>query len=94
MNDFIAIYIEAKPWIMFLVFIFVCLKLINWARQRKGVAMALGIFVQMFIPDPKAQITIEAIAERKQEVKKQQDENGDPLVPNDEIEQGRENDKN
>jgi hypothetical protein len=40
--------------------------------------LAFGIFAQMFLPDPKAQQTIEAIAERKQEVKKQQDENGEP----------------
>jgi hypothetical protein len=78
MSDLIVIYTELKPWIIFLIFIWLCLKLVTLARNRKGVALAFGIFAQMFLPDPKAQQTIEAIAERKQEVKKQQDENGEP----------------
>ena len=51
----------------------------GWAKNRKAGAIAFGLFMQMLLPDPKAQITIEAVAERKQEVKKQQDENGAPL---------------
>ena len=66
------------PWLLFVVFILLCIKLVSWARQRRTSAIAFGVVVQMFIPDPKAQITIEAIAERKQQVKKQQDENGAP----------------
>lgn len=69
----------ASPFLFLGLFILVCVKLIGWARQRKGLALALGIFAQIFLPDPRAQITIEAIVERKQEAKKQQDENGDPL---------------
>lgn len=79
MNNLIMILAVVMPWLFFVLFILLCVKLVSWARQRRTSAIALGVLVQMFIPDPKAQITIEAVAERKQEVKKQQDENGDPL---------------
>lgn len=76
MNHLTSILVMLMPWLLFLMFIGLCFMLINWARKRKATALALGIFVQIFLPDPKAQITIEAIAERKQEVKKQHDEEG------------------
>ena len=47
--------------------------MIDWARHRKVGAIAFCLFVQMFLPDPKAQVTIKTVVERKQEVKKQQD---------------------
>ncbi|MDP5030297.1 hypothetical protein [Paraglaciecola sp.] len=78
MSDLIAIYAELKPWIIIFIFIWLCLKLVTLARERKGIALAFGIFTQMFLPDPKAQQTIEAIVQRKEEAKKQQDENGEP----------------
>ncbi len=39
----------------------------RWARRQKGVAMAFGMLVQMFLPDPNAQQTIECVAQSKQE---------------------------
>ena len=47
--------------------------MIDWARHRKVGAIAFCLFVQMLLPDPKAQVTIKTVVERKQEVKKQQD---------------------
>lgn len=41
----------------------------RWARKRKGAAMAFGMLVQMFLPDPKVQQTIEIVSESKQEQK-------------------------
>ena len=41
----------------------------KWARKRKGAAMAFGMLVQMFLPDPKVQQTIEIVTESKQEQK-------------------------
>ncbi|MFT2092948.1 hypothetical protein [Paraglaciecola sp. 2405UD69-4] len=69
---------EFVPWLLFLVFILFFLKMITWARNRKAAAIAFGLLVQMYLPDPKAQITIEAVAERKQEVKKAQGGNSTP----------------
>lgn len=82
MNNLVMILAIALPWLIFVLFICLCAKLVSWARQRRTGAIAVGVLVQMLLPDPKAQITIEAVAERKQQVKKQQDENGDPLDPN------------
>ena len=39
----------------------------RWAKKQKGAAMAFGMFVQMFLPDPKAQQTIEMVCEAKEE---------------------------
>ena len=78
MDVLMSILAVVWPWLLFVVFILLCIKLVSWARQRRTSAIAFGVVVQMFIPDPKAQITIEAIAERKQQVKKQQDENSGP----------------
>ncbi|MCF2949643.1 hypothetical protein L0668_16090 [Paraglaciecola aquimarina] len=78
METLSVLYEITKPWLMFIGFIYVCLKMIHLAKNRKAGAIAFGLFLQMFIPDPKAQITIEAVVERKQEVKKQQDGNAKP----------------
>ena len=40
-----------------------------WAKKQKGIAFAFGMFFQMFLPDPKAQQTIEFVSESKQEEK-------------------------
>ena len=82
MMDTIIILLHVmKPWLSFGVFIYLCVKMTGWAKNRKAGAIAFGMFFQMILPDPCAQSTIEAVAERKQEVKKQQDENGEPLEP-------------
>lgn len=39
---------------------------------------ALLLFVQMILPDPSVQTTIETVVERKHEVKKQQDSDKEP----------------
>lgn len=41
----------------------------KWARKRKGAAMAFGMLVQMFLPDPNVQQTIEIVTVSKQEQK-------------------------
>ena len=41
----------------------------RWARKQKGAAMAFGMLVQMFLPDPKVQQTIEIVTESKREQK-------------------------
>ena len=81
MDTLIILLHVMKPWLSFIVFIFLCIKMAGWAKNRKAGAIAFGLFFQMILPDPCAQSTIEAVVERKQEVKKQQDENGDPLDP-------------
>jgi hypothetical protein len=84
--EIISIIFEvSKPWLMFVGFIYVCLKMIDWARNRKAGAIAFGVIVQFLLPDPKAEVTIKAVAERKQEVKKQQAGDGQPKDNNDQV---------
>ncbi|KXI26938.1 hypothetical protein [Paraglaciecola hydrolytica] len=82
MHNLLMILLALLPWMMFVIFILLCIKLTSWAKKRRSGAIAIGLLVQMLLPDPRAQQTIEAIVERKQEVKKQQDEKGDPLDRN------------
>lgn len=68
------------PWISLLVVIGFFSKLTGWARKRKGAAIAIGLLVQMFIPDPKVQETIQVIVKQKQQQVKKQLENGEPEI--------------
>jgi len=83
MNNLYTLFQAFLPWLLFIALVLLCINMIRWAKKRKMGAIAFGLLVQILIPDPKAQITIEAVVERKQEVKKQQQENGEP--PADEI---------
>ena len=67
------------PWAVLFGIFWLFAALTRWAKQRRHGAIALGILVQMFLPDPNVQKTMETVAEAKQEQKKQQDENGDLL---------------
>ena len=78
MNLLIEIFKVVMPWFVFLVFVLLCIKMTDWARHRKAGAIAFGLLVQIFLPDPKAETTIEAVVERKQEVKKQQSGDKEP----------------
>ncbi|WP_289031013.1 hypothetical protein [uncultured Paraglaciecola sp.] len=73
-----TLFFEALPWLYFIGFILFGLKMISLARNRKAAAIAFGLFLQIYLPDPRAQITIEAVVERKQEVKKAQAGNKTP----------------
>ena len=57
----------------------------GWAKNRKAGAMAFGLFFQMILPDPNAETTIQAVAERKQEVKKQQEGDAAPKDEDDSL---------
>ena len=81
MDTLIILWHLLKPWLCLVVFIYLCTKMTGWAKRRKTGTIAFGLFFQMVLPDPNAQSTIEAVVERKQEAKKQQDENGDPFDP-------------
>jgi hypothetical protein len=81
MDTLIILLHVMKPWLSFVVFIYLCIKMTGWAKNRKAGAIAFGLFFQMILPDPCAQSTIEAVVERKQEVKKQQTVDDEPLEP-------------
>ncbi|VEL98353.1 hypothetical protein ALT761_03371 [Alteromonas sp. 76-1] len=48
-----------------------------WARKQKGAAIVFGMLMQMILPDPKVQHTIEMVTEAKQEKSGQEDKSED-----------------
>lgn len=57
--------------------------LIAAARRRRAAAFMVGAFLQMLLPDPYAERTIEVVQDRKKEVVRKQDEHGEP--PDDQL---------
>jgi hypothetical protein len=72
-------YLFLAPWLFFVVFAIIACWLIKFARKRKGIAIAFGIFVQMFTPDPLVEQTIKMVQVDKRVVtqKKKQNQSGD-----------------
>lgn len=87
MDTIIILWHVLKPWIYFVAFIFLCIKMTGWAKNRKAGAIAFGLFFQMILPDPSAETTIQAVAERKQAVKKQQGGDREPKEEDDSLDQ-------
>jgi hypothetical protein len=69
MNNLYTLFQGILLWLLFIAFILICLKTIDWARHRKAGAIAFGLFVQMFLPGPKVQATIEMVEEYKKWLK-------------------------
>ncbi|MEW6991346.1 hypothetical protein AADZ91_11720 [Colwelliaceae bacterium 6441] len=59
------LFIAILPWVIFIVLALLAKFLINTAKKRKGLAVALGMMAQMFLPDPQVEKTIEIIAMEK-----------------------------
>jgi hypothetical protein len=71
--------LNSLPWLIILAPMLLFPKLIFWAKKRKSAAVALVVFVHMFLPDPNVKKTIATVVQAKQQVKKRQDESGEPL---------------
>jgi hypothetical protein len=65
------------PWIVFVGILFTFVRLFKWARNKKTGAFIFAAFIQMLMPDPFAERTIQVVQEEKQVIKKEQDESGD-----------------
>lgn len=59
-------YLPIFVWIGFGFTLLLFGILYRWAKKRKGAAFAVGLFIQMFLPDPKVQQTINWVAESKE----------------------------
>ena len=72
-------YLMLAPWLFFVVFAIIACCLVKFARKRKGIAVAFGIFVQMFSPDPLVEQTIKMVQVDKRVVtqKKKQSQSDD-----------------
>jgi hypothetical protein len=71
MKNFLAVYLPLLVWLAAFGLFGLFVVMYGWAKKQKGAAIALGMLVQMFLPDPKAQQTIEFVVEAKQKESKQ-----------------------
>lgn len=81
MNDYKSFLFYILPWAVFIVFGLMSVLLTKLAKKRKAAAYLLGGFAQCILPDPYAERSIKMVVEAKQEVKKQEDENGKLKIP-------------
>ena len=79
MTDFDELIQMYTPWIALLGVIFTFIRLYKWTRNKKTGAFIFGMLVQMIMPDPFAERTIEVVQQEKKATKKERDETGEPL---------------
>ncbi len=72
MENLEQILMPLIPWIMVGGLIFVMKMLTIQARKASKVAIAVGVLVQMFTPDPKVEQTIQLVVQQKQQNENQQ----------------------
>lgn len=65
-------FLMLAPWLVFIVLVIVACWLLKFARKRKGIAIAFGIFVQMFSPDPMVEQTIKMVQVDKRIIKRKE----------------------
>ncbi len=68
-----AFYIALAPWLVFVLCALIAKFLMHFAKKRRGIAIVFGIFVQMFMPDPFVERTIETFIVEKRPLQKQRD---------------------
>jgi hypothetical protein len=83
MSGFDELFQLYLPWIVLAGIIFTFIRLFKWARNKKTGAFIFAALIQMMMPDPYAERTIQVVQEEKQDIKKGQDENGDPPLGTD-----------
>lgn len=64
-------YLALAPWLVFVVLGICANFLIKFAKKRRGIAVAFGILVQMFSPDPLVENTIKMVQVDKRIVKEE-----------------------
>jgi hypothetical protein len=70
-------YLMIAPWLFFAVFAIIACSLLKFARKRKGIAVAFGIFVQLFTPDPLVEQTIKMVQVDKRIVTRKEKKGSD-----------------
>lgn len=68
------IYLPLILWGAFVCLVLIFVVLFRWAKKQKGAALAVGLFMQMFLPNPTIQQTIECVSESKKKSTKKEDQ--------------------
>jgi hypothetical protein len=59
------------PWLVFVILAIFASLLLKFAKKRRGIAIAFGVFLQLFLPDPMVEKTIETVIVEKRQKKTQ-----------------------
>lgn len=78
MMNMTEVFIVLLPWFILMLIFFIGFKLIKWAKQQNSAAYVFGAMVQMLVPDPYVERTIQLVQENKKSVKKQDEHQGEP----------------
>ncbi len=80
MENYYQVLLALLPWCVFIAMAILAKTLLRLAKKRKNIAMAFGVLVQMLLPDPQVQKTIETIVVQKRKVDgSEQGESGDDI---------------
>lgn len=74
-------YLLLAPWLFFAVLAIIACWLLKLARKRKGIAIAFGVFVQMFTPDPMVEQTIKMVQVDKRVASQKQTDYKESKLP-------------
>jgi len=77
MDYYYEFFIVLLPWFSFVFFALCAKKLLKYAEKRKGIAVAFGVLVQMLLPDPQIEKTIETVIITERRVEKEQEDESD-----------------
>lgn len=68
------LFVMLAPWLAFILLAIIACWLLKLAKKRRGIAIAFGIFVQMFSPDPMVEQTIKMVQVENRIVKRKEKE--------------------
>jgi len=68
------LFLMLAPWLVFIVLAIIACWLLKLAKKRRGIAIAFGIFIQMFSPDPMVEQTIKMVQVDNRIVKRKEKE--------------------
>lgn len=68
------LFLMLAPWLVFIVLAIIACWLLKMAKKRRGIAIAFGIFVQMFSPDPMVEQTIKMVQVDNRIIKRKEKE--------------------
>ena len=77
MHTLIDVMVQLLPSALVALVIYLLFNLQKVAKKGGKVAIALGMFFQMFIPDPKVQHTIEMVVKQKERKMAEQEQQGE-----------------
>lgn len=72
MELYSSVFLALLPWFVFIIFVCIAHLLIRFAKKRRGIAMVFGVLVQMMLPDPQVEKTIETMVVKKRAAEEKQ----------------------